>query len=102
MRTFTIVCLTAGIALVSVSAQKPAATPYKLGTFMQGDRAFLGLVVSDRTVIDLSKADPSMPTEMKALAFRKERVARTMMKAAASGKRRTTQGRLEVIAKPPA
>ena len=51
MRTFTIVCLTAGIALGAVSAQKPGATPYKLGTFMQGDRAFLGLVVSDRTIM---------------------------------------------------
>ena len=84
MRTFTLVCLTAGIALVSVSAQKPAATPYKLGTFMQGDRAFLGLVVSDRTVIDLSKADPSMPTEMKALMLRYPSLEPALAKLAAS------------------
>ena len=55
------------LSLVCLAAQTPPATAYKLGTFEQGGRAFLGLVLKDAVVVDLSKADPSLPTEMKGL-----------------------------------
>ena len=85
MRTFTIVCLTAGIALDFSFGAAAAATPYKLGTFIaRGPRTFLGLVVSDRTVIDLSKADPSMPSEMKALMQRYQSLEPALAKLAAN------------------
>lgn len=58
------------VAFVLVSAQSPRETPYKLGTFAQGDRTFLGLVLNDAVVVDLSKADPSLPPEMKTLLQR--------------------------------
>jgi 2-keto-4-pentenoate hydratase/2-oxohepta-3-ene-1,7-dioic acid hydratase in catechol pathway len=83
MRTLTIVCLTASVALAPVAAQK-AASPFKLGTFMQGNRTFLGLVVNDATVVDLSKADPSLPTEMKLLLQRYQEVEPMLSKLAAS------------------
>jgi 2-keto-4-pentenoate hydratase/2-oxohepta-3-ene-1,7-dioic acid hydratase in catechol pathway len=58
-----------GLALsfALLAAQPARETPYKLGTFAQGDRMFLGLVLNDAVVVDLSKADPSLPTEMKTL-----------------------------------
>jgi 2,4-didehydro-3-deoxy-L-rhamnonate hydrolase len=51
-----------------------AATPYKLGTFAEGGRTFLGMVLDDSMVIDLSKADPSLPSEMKQLLERYDSV----------------------------
>jgi 2,4-diketo-3-deoxy-L-fuconate hydrolase len=84
MRTFAIVCLIVGSALISISAQKPAPTPFKLGTFMQGDRTFLGLVINDTTVVDLSRADPSLPTEMKALLQRYQSAEPTLARLAAN------------------
>ena len=51
-----------------LSAQPSGAvTPYKLGTFSQGGRTFVGLVLNDTTAVDLSKADAALPTSMKAL-----------------------------------
>jgi 2-keto-4-pentenoate hydratase/2-oxohepta-3-ene-1,7-dioic acid hydratase in catechol pathway len=38
-----------------LSAQN--ATPFKLGTFAQGDRTFIGLVLNDSTVLDLAAAN---------------------------------------------
>jgi 2-keto-4-pentenoate hydratase/2-oxohepta-3-ene-1,7-dioic acid hydratase in catechol pathway len=56
---------------ILVSTQSTSSiTPFKLGTFSQGDRAFVGLVLNDSVVVDLSKADPSIPSEMKALLAR--------------------------------
>ena len=64
------------IALVMVSAvlSVQPSSPFKLGTFAQGDRTFLGLVLNDTQVIDLSKADASLPTEMKVLLERYDTV----------------------------
>ena len=84
MRTFTITCLTVAFALISLSAQPPTTTPYKLGTFSQGQRTFLGLVINDTTVVDLSRADPSLPSEMKALLQRYQSVESLLAKLAAS------------------
>jgi 2-keto-4-pentenoate hydratase/2-oxohepta-3-ene-1,7-dioic acid hydratase in catechol pathway len=52
---------------MNVSAQPAAAPAYKLGTFAENDRTFVGLVLRDALVIDLSKADRSLPSEMKTL-----------------------------------
>lgn len=75
-------CLAA--ALPVLEAQVPRETSYKLGTFAQGERAFLGLVLNDAVVIDLSKADPSLPTEMKALVQRYDNVQAQLASIAAS------------------
>ena len=66
----TAIALALALALGVVSAQVSRETPYKLGTFAQGDRAFLGLVLNDTVVVDLSKADPALPTDMKVLLQR--------------------------------
>jgi 2,4-diketo-3-deoxy-L-fuconate hydrolase len=65
----------AALAAVLVANPVPAQTqdaaaPYKLGAFSQGSRTFLGLVLNDSLVVDLSKADPSIPAEMKAVLER--------------------------------
>ena len=52
------VCLsTAG---VDVGAQ---GTPYKLGTFAQGERTFIGLVLDDTLVLDLAQANQAFEKE---------------------------------------
>jgi 2-keto-4-pentenoate hydratase/2-oxohepta-3-ene-1,7-dioic acid hydratase in catechol pathway len=90
MRIFT-TCLFAGLTLVSLSAQNPAAPPYKLGTFLQGERPFLGLVIDDATVVDLSKADPSLPTDMKGLLQRYQSLAPALSRLAASASSRANK-----------
>jgi 2,4-diketo-3-deoxy-L-fuconate hydrolase len=70
---FLCVVTAAGVAaaLSLVSAQTgPRVTPYKLGTFAQGDRTFLGLVLNDAVVVDLSKVDSALPRDMKTLLER--------------------------------
>lgn len=71
-------------ALSVVSAQTPETTAYKLGTFAQGDRTFVGLVLNDAVVVDLSKADPSLPADMKALLQRYDTVQARLASIAAS------------------
>jgi 2-keto-4-pentenoate hydratase/2-oxohepta-3-ene-1,7-dioic acid hydratase in catechol pathway len=66
--------MTAGAiaAAVAVVSTQPASTPYKLGTFAQGDRTFIGLVLNDSVAVDLSKADPAIPSDMKVILARYE------------------------------
>jgi 2-keto-4-pentenoate hydratase/2-oxohepta-3-ene-1,7-dioic acid hydratase in catechol pathway len=40
-----------------VGAQTQSPTPYKLGTFAQGDRTFIGVVLNDSLIIDLAAAN---------------------------------------------
>ena len=80
------VCLAAGGALLS--AQTSGVVPYKLGTFAQGDRTFVGLVLNDSVVVDLSKADGSLAVDMKTLLERydtmRSRLASIAAQAAAT------------------
>jgi 2-keto-4-pentenoate hydratase/2-oxohepta-3-ene-1,7-dioic acid hydratase in catechol pathway len=67
LRTAIVIGLVVASAAAFPEAQSGTATPYKLGTFAQGTRTFVGLVLNDATAVDLSKADPSLPTDMKTL-----------------------------------
>ncbi len=49
----------------ALDAQAP--TRYKLGMFRQGQRDFVGLVLNDATVVDLSRANVDAPATLKAL-----------------------------------
>jgi 2-keto-4-pentenoate hydratase/2-oxohepta-3-ene-1,7-dioic acid hydratase in catechol pathway len=55
-------------SLAHLSAQ--TAEPYKLGMFRQGDRAFVGLVLRDSVVVDLSRAGVNAPPTVKELIAR--------------------------------
>src|SRR5688572_16518342 len=44
--------------------------PYKLGMFRQGDRTYVGVVVNDSVVVDLSRAGSNAPTTLKELIAR--------------------------------
>jgi len=67
MRRFAL----AGLAAVwmaaagsTVSTQTTSTTtPFKLGTFSQGDRTFLGLVLNDAVVVDLAQANAAFEKE---------------------------------------
>ena len=58
--TLTAICLAVAMSVVVAQSN----TPYKLGRFAQGGRTFLGLVLNDSVVVDLSKAEPSLPSDM--------------------------------------
>ncbi|HEX2443581.1 MAG TPA: fumarylacetoacetate hydrolase family protein [Vicinamibacterales bacterium] len=67
LRHLALVGLVAVSAVTFPEAQSGSATPFKLGTFAQGSRTFVGLVLNDATAVDLSKAEPSLPSDMKVL-----------------------------------
>jgi 2,4-didehydro-3-deoxy-L-rhamnonate hydrolase len=50
-----------------VHAGAQQAIPYKLGMFSQDRHTFVGVVVDDATVVDLSRAEPNAPETLKAL-----------------------------------
>jgi 2,4-didehydro-3-deoxy-L-rhamnonate hydrolase len=84
---FEKLALTAACVAAAASVllgQAPQSTTYKLGTFTQDDRRFVGLVLNDTVVVDLSKADPSLPTDMQTLVARYESVAPRLTSIAAS------------------
>lgn len=82
--------LSAGLIAACVAAAgatlaaQQNATPYKLGTFSQGTRTFIGLVLNDSVAVDLSKADPSLPPDMKTLLERYDSVRAKLASIAAS------------------
>jgi 2-keto-4-pentenoate hydratase/2-oxohepta-3-ene-1,7-dioic acid hydratase in catechol pathway len=88
MKKAVVTAIGLALSLVFVSAQAPRETAYKLGTFAQGDRTFLGLVLNDvlkdAVVVDLAKADPSLPTEMKALLQQYDTIRGRLASIAAS------------------
>ncbi len=55
-----IVSLCVGASGIHLAAQ---GTPYKLGTFAQGTRTFVGLVLNDTTVVDLAQANQALEKE---------------------------------------
>ena len=81
----TIVLSLTGAALLAAlpAAQGTAPVTYKLGTFADGTRTFLGLVLNDTRVVDLSKADPTLPSDMKQLLERYDTVRSRLAQLAA-------------------
>jgi 2-keto-4-pentenoate hydratase/2-oxohepta-3-ene-1,7-dioic acid hydratase in catechol pathway len=59
----------AGLGVVTTTAQT-GPEPYKLGMFRQNDRTFVGLVVRDAVVVDLSRAPINAPATLKELIAR--------------------------------
>jgi 2-keto-4-pentenoate hydratase/2-oxohepta-3-ene-1,7-dioic acid hydratase in catechol pathway len=63
----TIWLLAAAFASAAPLGAQAPSTPYKLGMFRESGRAFVGVVVDDALVVDLSRADPAAPPTLKAL-----------------------------------
>ena len=57
----------AGVASFAVLAAQDSPQPYKLGTFQQSGRTFVGLVLNDSLVVDLSRAGVNAPPTLKEL-----------------------------------
>ena len=80
----TVLTVLAGSAITALSAQAPATTGFKLGTFERKDTPFVGVVLRDAVVIDLAAADaavmpaPSVaaPRDMKDLIARYDKGVR--------------------------
>lgn len=72
------------VVLLALSTGACAQGPreaYKLGMFREGGRVFVGIVLDDDVVVDLSRADPGAPATLEALIAawdreRAERIAR--------------------------
>jgi 2-keto-4-pentenoate hydratase/2-oxohepta-3-ene-1,7-dioic acid hydratase in catechol pathway len=72
----------AALLQLAAAAAQPEAIPFKLGTFRAADREYLGLVIRDSTVVDVTAANSAwekrnasakklrMPTDMKDLIAR--------------------------------
>ena len=97
-RTFValIVATTVGvIASAGLGAQGGAAMTFKLGTFEQGGRTFVGLVLRDAQIVDIARANTAYeqanasapkltaPTDMKQLIARYDNEWRTRLMAIA-------------------
>jgi 2,4-didehydro-3-deoxy-L-rhamnonate hydrolase len=84
VRTRLALLLLPATVAMTVVAQTPTSTPYRVGTFAQGDRTFLGLVLGDETVVDLAKADSTLPSEMKTLLERYDSLQPRLAKLAST------------------
>jgi 2-keto-4-pentenoate hydratase/2-oxohepta-3-ene-1,7-dioic acid hydratase in catechol pathway len=97
MRT-QVFAVTLGVALASAAAaHAQKVTPFKLGAFERGGRTFLGLVLDDTRVLDISQANAafqkshpkaaklSMPSEMTALIERYDNGVGDRLRAIANG-----------------
>lgn len=71
-----------------LTAQEVSAA-YKLGMFRDDGRAFVGVVVDDAMVIDLSRADPEAPPTLKALIERWDESTATRISDLAATARRS-------------
>jgi len=80
----------AGVAgCTSPSVQGPSE-PYKLGMFRQNTRMFVGLVVGEALVVDLSRADVSAPATLKELVARWDQAMADRLGRLAADARRQT------------
>jgi 2-keto-4-pentenoate hydratase/2-oxohepta-3-ene-1,7-dioic acid hydratase in catechol pathway len=85
--------LIAALALAGLAGCAPPAAPgppepYKLGMFRQGARTFLGLVVGDDRVVDLSRANVSAPVTLKELVVAWDQAMADRLGRLAAGARR--------------
>ena len=55
------------MALFGAPAEAQQTTPYKLGMFAEDRRTFVGVVVDDAVVVDLSRAEYDAPSTLRAL-----------------------------------
>jgi 2-keto-4-pentenoate hydratase/2-oxohepta-3-ene-1,7-dioic acid hydratase in catechol pathway len=72
LRAAGLLGVAAAIAAGSTVLGQTTAEPYKLGMFRQGDRTFVGLVLRDSIVVDLSRANVNAPPTLKDLIGRWE------------------------------
>src|SRR5262245_66558432 len=97
-RTFVAVIVAGAVAMIAsagLRAQAGAAVTFKLGTFEQGGRTFLGLVLRDTQIVDIARANTAYeqanasaqkltaPTDMKQLIARYESEWRARLTAIA-------------------
>ena len=59
--------LAAALLLICAAPRAQTTDPYKLGMFRQGSREFVGVVVGNTTVLDLTRAGVKAPATLKAL-----------------------------------
>jgi 2-keto-4-pentenoate hydratase/2-oxohepta-3-ene-1,7-dioic acid hydratase in catechol pathway len=76
--TRALVGAVAGTILVGLSLAAQAPTPFKLGTFERNGQAFVGVVLRESLVIDLTRANEELPASAKVASPRdmKDLIAR--------------------------
>jgi 2-keto-4-pentenoate hydratase/2-oxohepta-3-ene-1,7-dioic acid hydratase in catechol pathway len=78
--TGTLCLLGALLAIPAVASAQASPGSYKLGMFRESGRTFVGVVIDDAVVVDLSRADPGAPPTLRELierwdASRSEQIA---------------------------
>jgi 2-keto-4-pentenoate hydratase/2-oxohepta-3-ene-1,7-dioic acid hydratase in catechol pathway len=87
---------TAGGPADQATPQAQPAPPYKLGMFRQDTRGFVGLVVADSTVVDLSRANVGVPATLKELIARWDPAMADRLQAVAASARRGGPGVIDL------
>jgi 2-keto-4-pentenoate hydratase/2-oxohepta-3-ene-1,7-dioic acid hydratase in catechol pathway len=97
MKQFSsVVLVTVVLAAGAVTPFAQSTEPYKLGMFRQNDRTFVGLVVRDATVIDLSRAGVSAPSLKELIARWDASTADRLSKLAADAVRQAPANALKL------
>lgn len=76
------------LVCASAAGAQSRAIPYKLGMFEDGGRTFVGVVLDDAVVVDLSRADPNAPATLRELIERWDRTMAARISALATDVRR--------------
>lgn len=76
------------LAAPAGACAQAAPVPYKLGMFRESGRAFVGVVLDDAVVVDLSRADADAPATLKGLIERWDRSTSDRIAALAAAARR--------------
>ena len=107
MRRLIPACAAMAVVLVTTSFYAQGTTPFKLGTFEQGGKPFVGVVVKDSIVVDLAQASAALkspaakvpaPSDMKDLITRydtgvRARIGEILAEHEAARRRRSTRVR---------
>ncbi len=75
--------------VVTPASAQGRSGPYKLGMFQEGGRTFVGIVVDDAVVVDLSRADSDAPGTLRGLIERWDEAMAARIAALAAAARRS-------------
>ena len=91
-RLFPALALVAVLALMVVHPRAQSNEPFKLGSFQQGSDTFAGLVLADRLVVRLDKAEAALPRDILQIISRYDEL-RTRLQAIANRLAQQAQSR---------
>ncbi|HSG65074.1 MAG TPA: fumarylacetoacetate hydrolase family protein [Gammaproteobacteria bacterium] len=83
------ICALAVLVRAGTADAQQSAIPYKLGMFGEPGRSFVGLVLDDAVVVDLSRAEPNAPATLRELIERWDEATAERIAGIAAAARRS-------------